>query len=215
MPPRSLLPVKSGGQQKSANKTGKRVPWQNNPHILERLAKVEYLHLAGMRVEEIAAMLTAQTNRQISPKLIYVDLKRLETVWRERLGRKVEVQRLRSTAKYQSIQRRALENMRNAVGGLEKIAWTRLEKDCEDAIVKIQGTLAPLEIDLNAKFAPREQIAASVLERLAVSFNGKMPDVIDVEVVKHGDSSGGNGVNKDGAVVENKDDIGEPIDCGD
>jgi hypothetical protein len=90
--------------QGSADSRGrKRVSWRRDPVILDRLPKVERLHLAGRTHTAIAVQIG------ISEATVRDDLKRIQELWRERAGLDIADQRAQILAELDDTRRRALD----------------------------------------------------------------------------------------------------------
>lgn len=83
-------------------RAGKRIPWRTDPAILNRLPEVERRHLRGQHNTTIAAALG------LSEAAIRLDLKRLNELWLERTGGRVEDMRARAVAELFDVKDRAL-----------------------------------------------------------------------------------------------------------
>lgn len=91
-------------EQGSAKPRGrKRIPWRRDPVILERLPRVERLHLAGRSNVAIAAEVG------ISEATVRDDLGRLRDLWLERTSTAQDENRARVLAELEDVRVRALE----------------------------------------------------------------------------------------------------------
>jgi hypothetical protein len=79
------------------------VKWRRDLVILERLPKVERLHLKGQPNTRIAAALG------VSEKTIRLDIERIKELWLERTGESIEALRAKAVAELEDIRVRALE----------------------------------------------------------------------------------------------------------
>lgn len=112
-------------------------PWFEDPEILKRLAVVEDLVLAGYRNTEIGDAL------KVSEATIRRDRDRIAELWRKQTSDNIMALRERSVANMRRIQRLADNEFRHE---REKPAMLRVQLDAEREIVRLQGTLAPVEV---------------------------------------------------------------------
>ena len=116
-------------------------PWRSDPIILDRLTKVETLHLQGAHDTEIAAALG------IDRRTVYRDLARLKVFWQERAGDKVQEQKERSVAVYRNVQQAAWQEFKTArATSPNKPAFLNNIKTAEDSIGKVLGLEAPVKV---------------------------------------------------------------------
>ena len=122
----------------------KSVDWTKDPVILARLPKVEDLHIKGALNTQIARALN------VDEITIRRDLKRLNTLWKERVGADVEEQRARATAVYRKVQIESWKAANNiADKSMVKVSYLNTVKAAEDSIAKILGTEAPTKRELS------------------------------------------------------------------
>lgn len=140
----------------------KSVPWNKDPQILQRLAKVEDLDLAGYRVSEIARQL------KLSETTIRRDIQRIGILWHERSSADILAMRERSIANFRRLQRLAHEDYGKAPPDQQTLRPTclRVQLDAEKEIVKLQGTQTPVEQKINITNAQQAIDALSTSELL-------------------------------------------------
>ncbi len=144
----------------------KSLPWDEDPEILRRLETVEDLVLAGYRNTEIGNALN------VTETTIRRDRERIAELWRRQATSDIVGMRERSVANLRRIQRLADNEFRNS---RDKPANLRIQLDAEDKIIKLQGTLAPMQTsvtftgkpDNDALSTPDLLARAAALEALA------------------------------------------------
>jgi hypothetical protein len=121
-------------------------PWQKDPAILRRMARVEDLHLMGVTNYAIAEALT-KANMPCVESTVREDLKRLRIVWHERLGDDMQVHRDRAVMQHRRIQRAAWQEFQAVKDtSLNKSAYLNTVKSAEDSISKVLGIEAASKI---------------------------------------------------------------------
>jgi len=134
----------------------KPLPWKRDPLILERLVKVESLHLMGVTNIGIGSQLN------VTEATVRNDLKRLAIIWKERVGDDIAEQKERAVAVYRKVQSEAWRAFHGAPDkSLNRSAYLNTVKNSEDSIVKVLGLNEP--------------------EKLAIRQEG--PVVIEVEYI--------------------------------
>ena len=115
-------------------------PWDEDSEILRRLATVEDLVLGGYRNTEIANALS------VTETTIRRDRERIAELWRCQATGDIAVMRERSVANLRRIQRLADNEFRNK---RDQTANLRVQLDAEREIIKVQGTIAPVEVPIS------------------------------------------------------------------
>ncbi len=129
----------------------KQTPWRNDPTILQRLQTVEALHLKGHTNVYVAGKLG------VDEKTVRNDLKRIQQLWRERVGQDIEQQKERSVAVYRQVQSEAWESLENAKDtSMVKPTYLNAIKNAEDSITKILGLEKPTKIALTDPSGEKE-----------------------------------------------------------
>ena len=80
-----------------------RLPWHRDPVVLARMVQVERRRLAGEHNTTIAAALA------VDEKTIRDDIKRIESIWLERIGQDIEALKAEKVAELGEIKRLALD----------------------------------------------------------------------------------------------------------
>jgi hypothetical protein len=121
----------------------KPVAWRRDPLILQRLVRVENLHLMNITNVAIGEQLG------VTEATIRNDLKRLAVLWRERAGDDIQAQKDRSIAIYRKVQNEAFRAFQAAKDtSLNRGSYLNTIKTSEDSIAKVLG-LAPDKHELS------------------------------------------------------------------
>lgn len=142
------------------SKGHKSIPWDQDPEILRRLATVEDLVLAGYRNTEIGHALN------VTEGTIRRDRERIAELWRRQVTGDIAAMRERSIANLRRIQRLADNEFRNK---RNQTANLRIQLDAEREIIKVQGTIAPVEVPISFtdKTDPHALSTHDITERAA------------------------------------------------
>ena len=92
-------------QTYSARQPGRKLrPWHKDGRIIDRMQRVEEMHITGKSNRAIARELG------VDERTVRTDLQRLQQVWEERLGQRVVELRARCVAMLDGIYRQAMQN---------------------------------------------------------------------------------------------------------
>lgn len=147
------------------------VPWRRDPVILERLPVVERRHLAGHPNTAIARDLG------VAEGTVREDLKKLNELWLERAGQRVDDLRAQAAAALLDIQRRAVEA-------------AEFDERAERAVLFGEGPLVVRDKKGTAQFRGNKAAALAVA-RQAVMDAAKVFGIV-VEKVAPTDTDGRN-----------------------
>jgi hypothetical protein len=171
---------------------GRKVPWDKNTEILERLPKVEELRNLGLRPTEIAKRLG------VGVTTIKADLKRLQNIYRQLLSKTVEECRGEELSRWEFLyslamrdfmrveamhaaNREAINDPTRASGlplpypGLrpeDGRGWLETAMGCQMAVAKLTGTLAPIRVSADVKFSTPEERVLEVIRLFKMRWPG-------------------------------------------
>jgi hypothetical protein len=132
-----------------------RLSWRKDPAILQRMTQVENMALMGFSNVAIATALG------VDEKTIRKDRARLQEIWQERIGAKMDAMRAEAVAQYQKIQREAwmaAASLKN--NSANKVGYLNLAKRAQDSICKVQGlAIEQVIIDANVNTGARPEPA--------------------------------------------------------
>jgi len=134
-----LLPSKRKGKKSR--------PWRGDVDILRRLDVVATMMVQGAQSWQIAEAL------EVSLKTITRDRRRVRLLWKDKANDEVEECRQESLAQLRSVRMHAWDRYtaKDSDGKVKNSAtWLRIILEAERDIAKLEGTQAPVGVDLTS-----------------------------------------------------------------
>lgn len=149
---------------------GKRVAWDRDPNILQRLEVTAQMILAGATLVQIADATGCSVDT------VKRDRKRVEELWRRESVDKIETLRGKSIAQYRRIQAQAWAEWNKTRKGM----YLRIISDTEEKISDLQGTKAPIQVDWRVEAEQHGIDTDALYAQIEEMMRGK---IIDGEVI--------------------------------